>query len=179
MSSVSRGSQRPTRSDYKYWKSYHTRWSDNDQYSHVNNAVYYHLIDSIINTFLAERCGCLPSLPSPSDSSISVTETLSPIGLVVSSHCDFFSPLSFPETIELGLRVTRLGTSSVTYEVGFFSSVDSKALKAVGGYTHVFVDRNDRRPVKAMGRHLRRGLESLADEGLDRSSRPDRDIAKL
>lgn len=152
---------RTRRRDFKYWKTYPTRWSDNDQYSHINNAVYYHLIDSIVNTFLAERCGCIPSSSTPATSQADIPETLPPIGLVVSSRCDFFSPLSFPETVEVGLRVVQLGTSSVTYEVGFFSASDPEELKAVGGYTHVFVDRINRRPVKAMGEVLRQGLLTL------------------
>ncbi|PAV20306.1 thioesterase thiol ester dehydrase-isomerase [Pyrrhoderma noxium] len=155
-------SKRSTPKDYFYFLSYRTRWSDNDQYSHVNNSVYYHLIDSIVNTYLSEHCGCIPTPSSTTQSS----ESLPPIGLVVSSYCNFFEPFSFPETITLGFRVTKLGRSSVSYEIGFFSgdqetllSDKSKAAKAVGGYTHVFVDRTHRRPVKVMDVQLREGLQ--------------------
>lgn len=125
----------------------------------MNNAVYYYLIDSIVNTYLEERCGCKPSS--------SVKEDGPPIGLVISSQCTFLAPFSFPEPITLGLRVVYLGRSSVTYEVGFFSENEDKA-KAVGGYTHVFVDRVSRRPIKQMSGSLRAGLMavlSLDDSG--------------
>ncbi|KAF4612403.1 hypothetical protein D9613_004291 [Agrocybe pediades] len=91
------------RGDYVFFLEYRTRWSDNDQYSHINNAVYYHFFDSIINTYLIEKCGLDPK-SSPL------------IGLVVSSYCQFFFPLSFPQVLELGLRVNNLGNSSVSYE---------------------------------------------------------------
>ncbi|KAF9004547.1 HotDog domain-containing protein [Cyathus striatus] len=126
------------RSDYVYVLEYRTRWSDNDQYSHMNNSIYYHLFDSIVNTYLIEHCGLNP--------------TTSPlIGLVVSSYCQFFAPVSFPEVLQLGLRVDRLGTSSVSYE-----DIPS----AVGGYTHVFVDRTTRKS-SALGDETKRGLQKL------------------
>ncbi|KAI0321831.1 thioesterase [Amylostereum chailletii] len=135
-----------TRSSYPYFLQYRTRWSDNDQYSHVNNSVYYHLFDSIVNTYLITRCD-----QSPRSSST--------IGLVVSSQCEFFSPLSFPEVLDLGLKVNKLGTSSVTYEVGVFrQGEDSPA--AVGGYTHVFVDSQTRRSAVIEAK-TRTGLEQL------------------
>ncbi|OCB89748.1 thioesterase family protein [Sanghuangporus baumii] len=167
-----------TRADYHFFLTYQTRWSDNDQYSHVNNAIYYHLIDSIVNTYLAERCGCVPSTLSATFESADI----SPIGLVVSSHCEFFAPISFPEVVTLGLRVVKLGRSSVSYEVGFFTEPSSskppsengkndadgetvqETAKAVGGYTHVFVDRIHRRPVKEMSPTLRNGLQVIAAE---------------
>lgn len=146
--------------DYKYFLTFRTRWSDNDQYSHVNNAVYYHLIDSIVNTYLAERCGLQPSS----------TDRALPIGLVVSSYCNFYAPLAFPEPVTLGLRVVRLGRSSVEYEVGFFTgekevllknTEKAEMVKAVGGYTHVFVGRMERRPLRQMDATLREGLEAI------------------
>lgn len=120
--------------------------SDNDQYLHMNNAVYYHLYDSIVNDYLANRCG--------------VQVTTSPvIGLVVSSFSDFYRPVGYPQVLELGLRVSKLGKSSVTYEVGVFEEgVESVA--AVGGYTHVFVGRANRKTVN-MSREIREGLEKL------------------
>ncbi|KAG6330157.1 hypothetical protein ID866_8935, partial [Astraeus odoratus] len=116
--------------------------SDNDQYAHVNNVIYLHLFDAIVNTYLIEHCGIEPTKSEH-------------IGLVVSSFCEFFSPVSFPDVLDLGLRVTHLGSSSVTYEVGVFKAKtleqDEAAAAnldmpvAVGGYTHVFVDRTSRR----------------------------------
>ncbi|KAI0349622.1 thioesterase [Trametes cingulata] len=122
--------KRRGRGQYPYFLSYRTRWIDNDQYSHVNNSVYYHLFDSVVNTYLIQH-----AFLSPSHSSS--------IGLVVSSFCHFFSPLSFPAVLDLGLKVTALGTSSVTYEVAVFEE-GSSVPSAVGGYTHVFVHRETR-----------------------------------
>ncbi|KAF9812675.1 hypothetical protein IEO21_06062 [Rhodonia placenta] len=134
------------RSDYVYFLSYRTRWSDNDQYAHINNSVYYHLFDSIINTYLISHCHLSP------------TEASS-IGLVVSSFCHFFAPLSFPTVVELGLRVNKLGTSSVTYEVGVFEE-NEEIPSAVGGYTHVFVESRSRKSIP-MSQTLREGLAKI------------------
>ncbi|KAJ6577187.1 thioesterase [Mycena capillaripes] len=134
------------RKDYTYFLSYRTRWSDNDQYSHVNNAVYYFWFDSIVNTYLIEKCGLNPA-----------TSPL--IGLVISSFCEFFAPLSFPQVVELGLRVNKLGNSSVTYEVGVFAEGQDEPA-AVGGYTHVFVDRVKRNSTP-MAAGTRAGLNKL------------------
>ena len=122
------------------------RRSDNDQYAHVNNSVYYHLFDSIVNTYLIEHCGL-----APPNSAL--------IGLVVSSYCNFFSPLSFPAVLELGLRVNKLGKSSVTYEIGVFQE-DVESVSAVGGYTHVFVE-NKSRKSSTIDDRTRAGLERL------------------
>ncbi|TFK21024.1 thioesterase [Coprinopsis marcescibilis] len=134
------------RSDYGYFLSYRTRWSDNDQYGHMNNSIYYHLFDSIVNTYLIEQCGLKPK-ESPL------------IGLVVSSYAQFFAPVGFPQILELGLRVNKLGKSSVTYEVGVFEQEKDRP-SAVGGYTHVFVD-NDTRKSSAMAKETRDGLDKL------------------
>ncbi|KAG1743711.1 thioesterase [Suillus paluster] len=134
-----------TRSDYLFFLSYRTRWTDNDQYSHINNSIYYHLFDSVVNTFLIQQCGLA------SDSA--------QIGLVVSSHCQFLSPLSFPQVLDLGLRVVKLGTSSVTYEVAVFEE-GKDVPAAVGGYTHVFVERGSRKSAP-MATPLREGLSRL------------------
>ncbi|KAJ7227039.1 thioesterase [Mycena pura] len=133
------------RRDYTYYLSYRTRWSDNDQYSHVNNAVYYLWFDSIVNTYLMEHCSLKPAA-SPL------------IGLVISSYCEFFAPLSFPQVVDLGLRVNKLGTSSVAYEVGVFAGQDEAS--AVGGYTHVFVERAERKS-SPMETATREGLTKL------------------
>ncbi|KAF8553464.1 thioesterase thiol ester dehydrase-isomerase [Imleria badia] len=151
--------KRRRRSDYPFSLSYRTRWSDNDQYAHVNNAVYYQLFDALVNTYLIQHCGLAPTRP---DSDADGDQ----IGLVVSSFCEFFAPLAFPDVLDLGLRVTHLGKSSVTYEVGVFKSTvagdaeseDTPA--AVGGYTHVFVDKRLRTSV-TMNARTRVGLEKL------------------
>ena len=122
-------------------------------YAHVNNSIYAFLFDSIINTYLITHCGLDPFSPPSS----------SQIGLVVSSYCDYFSPVSFPDVLDLGLRVAKLGTSSVTYEVGVFRRGEEE-VKAVGGFTHVFVERDRMRPAPGgvgMEKGIRRGLERL------------------
>lgn len=117
-------------------------------YDHMNNSVYSFLFDSIINAYLIEHCGLRPSA-SPQ------------IGLVVHSNADYFGSVGFPSTVDLGLRVNKLGKSSVTYEVGVFEC-GKEDVKAVGGYTHVFVERETNRPAATgMSEEFRRGLERL------------------
>ncbi|KZS96995.1 thioesterase, partial [Sistotremastrum niveocremeum HHB9708] len=135
-----------TRKSYKYSLPYRTRWSDNDQYGHMNNSIYYHLFDSIINAYLISHCAQDP-LNSPT------------IGLVVSSHCQFFAPLAFPTCLELCLRVNKLGKSSVEYEVGVFED-GVEEVRAVGGYTHVFVDAKTRKSISLRDK-TREGLRNL------------------
>lgn len=137
-----------TRSDYGFHLEYRTRWSDNDMYNHMNNSIYAFLFDSIVNAYLIEKCGRNPP-------------TSDQIGLVVHSQCEFFGPVSFPAIVDLGLRVNKLGNSSVTYEVGVFEKGHDDA-RAVGGYTHVFVDRNSNRPLaNGMSDEVRTGLARL------------------
>lgn len=134
-------------------------------YAHLNNSIYAFLFDSIINTYLITHCGLDP-YNSSSGSNSNKDKNTPPhnqIGLVVSSYCDYFASVSFPDVLDLGLRVTRLGSSSVTYEVGVFRRGD-EAVKAVGGFTHVFVDRDSMRPAaknKRMDERIRKGLERL------------------
>ena len=107
--------------------------------------------DSIINSYLIERCGLHPP-------------TSNQIGLVVHSQCQFFGSVAFPAVVELGLRVDKLGNSSVTYEVGLFESGQDD-VKAVGGFTHVFVEREQNRPATSgMPSEVRKGLEKLLKE---------------
>ena len=123
----------PTRDLYVCWQVVGTRWRDNDIYGHVNNAVYYSYIDSVINGYMVDR-GVLDPM---------VSEV---IGVVVESHCEFHQPLCYPVKIDCGLRVEHLGSSSVRYEVGMFVQGEDQA-SAVGGFTHVFVNRQSGRPV--------------------------------
>src|SRR5579871_2901067 len=112
--------------------SHHSRWSDNDMYSHVNNTIYIHLFDTIVNTYLIKHCNLRPS-------------TSLQIGIVVHSHCDYISPVSFPVVLDLGLRVRKVGRSSVVYEIGIFEE-GNREVKAVGEFVHVFVDRGTMKP---------------------------------
>ena len=129
--------------------------SDNDMYSHLNNTTYSHLYDSIINTYLLTHCSL--SLPNSSVAEHSPSQ----IGLVVSSTSQYFAPISFPAIVELGLRVNQLGNTSVTYEVGVFQE-GCEHVRAVGGFTHVFVDGESRRPsLGGMPATMRNGLQRL------------------
>lgn len=141
-----RPSPRP-RSDYKAFRSIGTRWQDNDVYGHVNNVVYYSWFDTAVNAFLIEQ-GVLD---------IHAGQT---IGLVIETHCNYFSPLAFPETVEAGIRVARLGRTSVRYEVGLFAQGQEFAA-AQGHFIHVYVDRQTRRPV-SLSPQLQSVLESIA-----------------
>jgi acyl-CoA thioester hydrolase len=124
---------RDMRDAYRHFQPITTRWMDNDAYGHVNNVVYYSYFDTVVNTYLI-RAGVL----EPNTSSI--------IGLVIETQCNYFSPLSFPDTAVAGLRVARLGNSSVRYEVGLFRN-DEEVSAAQGHFVHVYVDRDTRRPV--------------------------------
>jgi acyl-CoA thioester hydrolase len=131
---------------YAYWESVPTRWKDNDVYGHVNNAVHYSLMDTVINTWLIGTAG------------LDIHEGQA-IGLCVESHCVYREPVSFPEVIRIGLRIGGLGTSSVRYELGLFRA-DGRTLVAEGHFVHVFVDRETRRPVE-IAAPLRSALRSL------------------
>ena len=120
-----------TRAAYGRWLAIPTRWMDNDVYGHVNNVVYYSYFDTVINACLIEAGG-LDIERSPV------------IGLCVESQCRYFRPLAFPDVIDAGLRVAKLGSSSVRYEVGLFRTGDA-APAAAGYFVHVFVDRESRR----------------------------------
>jgi acyl-CoA thioester hydrolase len=112
-----------------------TRWTDNDMFGHLNNAVYYELFDTAINGW------------------INTTTRLDPVtapwlGVVAESGCRYFAELAFPDPLVVGLAVTRLGTSSVTYRLAVFPSAERGApVAAVGNWVHVYVDRATRRPV--------------------------------
>ncbi|MEI8324543.1 MAG: thioesterase family protein [Betaproteobacteria bacterium] len=135
------------RGDYKVFRSLGTRWMDNDAYGHVNNVVYYSWFDTAVNAWLIEQ-GALD------------VQGGAVIGLVVETHCNYFAPLSFPQTVEAGLRVARVGRSSVRYEVGLFAQGAPRAA-AQGHFVHVYVDRHSRRPV-ALADQLKTLLESIA-----------------
>jgi acyl-CoA thioester hydrolase len=142
---------------------------DNDMYAHLNNAVYTHLFDTIANTWLIQECGMDPfsvnnPTPAPGQSSSGSPANLvgaDMIGLIVSTHADFFASVRFPDLLEVGLRVNRLSKSSVTWEVGIFKSGEED-VKMVGTYTHVFVLRETMRVSgNGMEERTRRGLEKL------------------
>lgn len=143
---MSRPPPRP-RSSYRTWRTIPTRWADNDAYGHVNNVVHYAWFDTAVNAWLVEA-GLLD------------IEHGDPVGLVVETGCRYFSSLSFPASVEVGMAVQRLGTSSVTYRLGIFAE-GSDAAAAEGEFTHVYVDRASRRS-RPLPPDWRAKLESLA-----------------
>ena len=135
------------RSEFKVWRSFTTRWADNDAYGHVNNTVFYQWFDSAVNAWLVEQ-GLLD------------IENGDPIALVVETRCSYFSPLAFPEPVDVGLVVSELGRSSVRYRIGVFGAGGETAA-AQGEFVHVLVDRTSRRPVE-MPQNWRRALEAIS-----------------
>lgn len=137
------------RTAYRHFRTISTRWMDNDVYGHVNNVVYYSYFDTVVNQYLMEQ-GALD------------IERSTVIGLVVETRCNYFSPITFPDTVHAGLRVTKLGSSSVRYEVGLFRNDDALA-SAQGHFVHVYVDRASRRPAP-LPEPLRLALAALLVE---------------
>ena len=135
------------RAAYPHFARLTTRWLDNDAYAHVNNVVYYAFFDTAVNELLI-RSDVLDVRRSPI------------IGFVVETRCRFFTPLAFPDRIDAGVRVARIGTSSVRYEVGIFRNDDGTAA-AQGHFVHVYVDRASNRPVPALPQALREVLQPL------------------
>lgn len=139
---------RPTaRSDYRHFVVIPTRWGDNDAYGHVNNVVYYAFFDSAVNRHLIEA-GVLDIGKSPV------------VGMVVETRCTFFSSISFPDTVHVGLKVLHIGSSSVRYEIGLFRG-DASEASAVGHFVHVYVEREGQRPVQIPA-PVRAVLQNLA-----------------
>jgi acyl-CoA thioester hydrolase len=137
--------QAEPRSAYKAFRPISTRWSDNDVYGHVNNVVYYSWFDTAVNAYLIEQ-GVLD------------IQGGSTIGLVVETQCNYFASLAFPQAVQAGIRVAKLGTSSVRYEVGIFGEGEFTAAK--GHFIHVYVDQTTRKPV-ALPSDLKKVLETL------------------
>ena len=142
--------QRPTpssRDDYRAFRTIQTRWMDNDIYGHMNNVVHYSLFDTAVNGWLI-GAGALDIHGGDQ------------IGLVVETGCRYFAEMAFPDMVTAGIRVAKLGSSSVRYEVGLFRN-DEQTAAAEGFFVHVYVDRTTRRPKPLNGR-LRDVLEGIA-----------------
>jgi len=134
------------RSAFAHFSIITTRWMDNDVYGHLNNVVYFSFFDTAVNQYLIEQNAL-------------DLEASAIIGLVVHNECDYFASLSFPGMVEAGVRVVKLGSSSVTYEIGLFDHGAAEAA-AVGRFVHVYVERATRRP-HALPPALRRAVERL------------------
>jgi acyl-CoA thioester hydrolase len=134
------------REAYPHHLAIPTRWNDNDVYGHVNNVEYYAFFDTVINDYLIREGGL-------------DIHRGAVIGVCAESHCGYSDSLAFPETVVAGLRVGKLGRSSVRYEIGLFGEGRDDAA-AEGWFVHVFVDREQRRPVDIPS-GLRAALERL------------------
>ena len=116
------------RATYRAFHMVSTRWADNDQYGHINNAKFYEFVDSAVNAHLL--------IADALDESI---------GLVVDSGCRYASALKFPDVIEVGIKVDQIGTSSVRYGFAVFRR-GTAVPAAIGHFVHVYVDADTRRP---------------------------------
>lgn len=120
------------RNQFSLFRPLQTRWADNDVYGHMNNVVHYGLFDTAINGWLLEQ-GLLDF------------KTGSTIGLVVETGCHYFAEMAFPDQVDAGIGVERIGSSSVTYRIALFRN-DETSASAQGRFVHVYVDRQTRRP---------------------------------
>jgi acyl-CoA thioester hydrolase len=141
------------REQFPHFQPIPTRWMDNDIYGHVNNVVYYSYFDTAVNQFLIER-GVLD---------IHQGEV---VGFVVDSGCAYFSSISFPDTIHAGIRVAKLGRSSVRYEIALYRNDDPLPC-AAGHFVHVYVERSSNRtvPIPANVRTVLESIQSKAPAG--------------
>jgi len=124
--------ERDKRSDYKVFRTITTRWADNDVYGHMNNVVHYSLFDTAINGWLFES-DVLDFVQGDN------------IGLVVETGCRYFAEMGFPDVVTAGIRVGRIGNTSVRYEIGLFRNEDVET-SAQGFFVHVYVNRITRKP---------------------------------
>jgi acyl-CoA thioester hydrolase len=142
---------RPRRRDYVVWRQATTRWADDDVYGHMNNARYFELIDTAVNAHLAEATGSdIRDLPA--------------VGVVAEVSCRYFREIGYPEPIDLGLAVERIGTSSVIYRIGIFQGPGDDAA-AEGRFVHVYVDNTDPdRPSTPFPAVIRAAVEPLLSD---------------
>ena len=134
------------REGFAIFYSLNTRWADNDIYGHINNVAYYAFFDSVVNRFLIEEGGMRPGQDGV-------------VGYVVNSSADYFSPLTYPQELELGLRIARMGEKSVTWEIGVFGE-GAEASSVTGRFTHAFVDREANKSA-AIPSGIRSAIEAL------------------
>lgn len=140
---------RPTRADFRAWRTATTRWRDDDVYGHMNNAAYFELVDTAVNAHLIEAVGAdIRSLPA--------------IGVVAEVSCRYFAEVGFPDPVDLGLVVDRLGHSSVVYRIGVFQG-DAHEANAEARFVHVYVDNSasGRRPTVPVPDKIRAALAPL------------------
>ena len=136
-----------SRRSFRWFTPFDTRWMDNDVYGHMNNVVHYSLFDTLVARFLLAH-GVLDLAASPH------------VGLVVETGCRYHAPLAFPDAVTGGLRVQRLGTSSITYALALFRNEDAVAA-AEGHFTHVYVERTAQSRTVPLPPALRAAAEGL------------------
>lgn len=137
---------RARRSDYSVFTQLTTRWADNDAYGHMNNVVYYQLVDTVVNSWLRDHVGM--KVPGGDV-----------IGLVVETGCVYHASLGWPEPVDAGLIVEKIGNTSVTYLVGIFGGESDEAA-GEARFTHVYVDAETRRPTP-IPENLRTAAEAI------------------
>jgi acyl-CoA thioester hydrolase len=125
--------ERPTRADFRKFYPIQPRWSDNDAYGHINNVVYYEYFDTAVNMWLVET-DILDIEKSPI------------ISIVVETGCTYFESAAYPDQLEAGIAVDKIGTSSIVYATAIFRRDVNEAICA-GRFVHVTVERATMRPV--------------------------------
>ncbi len=135
-----------TRVQYRWFHAITTRWMDNDAYGHVNNVIYYSWIDTAVNRWLLDH-GLLDVTGSPV------------VGIVAETGCRYISQITYPDDVTVGIRIAKLGRSSVRYEVGIFRA-DERSASAEAHFVHVYVDRETMRPVP-IPEEVRRAMEGI------------------
>ena len=151
MSLMTERSPRPRRDDFVVWRRATTRWADDDVYGHMNNARYFELIDTAVNAYLGEASG------------VNI-RTLPAIGVVAEVGCRYFSQMGYPQPVDMGLVVDRVGTSSVVYRIGLFQGDGDEAC-AEGKFVHVYVEnrpeKTSERPVRPLPDAIREAVVPL------------------
>ena len=138
---------RPSRAEYRHFLAIPTRWGDNDAYAHVNNVVYYSFFDTVVSRFLLAS-GAIDLRTSPV------------LGVVVETGCRYLAPIAFPDLVTAGLRVARIGNTSIRYEIGIFRNEEALA-SAEGHFVHVYVDRATQTRPTPLPRALREAVAPL------------------
>jgi acyl-CoA thioester hydrolase len=141
----------PTRADYRFFLAIPTRWMDNDIYGHVNNVTYYSYFDTVVARFLLGE-GAINLVDSPV------------IGVVVETQCRFHAPIAFPEAVTAGLRVERVGNTSIRYGIGIFRA-EEETVSAEGHFVHVYVDRATQRRPTPLPDRLRQAASGILVPG--------------
>ena len=121
------------KNNYIWWHRYSTRWGDNDIYGHVNNNIYYSMFDTVVNYFLITEANF-----DPINSEY--------IGVTPETRCRYYKSIKYPEVVDVGIVIKKIGNSSIRYEIGVFKENEDEPC-AVGYFVHVYVNRKDQKKV--------------------------------